>query len=80
KTQPETIAASSVQPKLDSVKSSTSASTVPQPMPMHKSITHDTTSGMLIKTNHCQNNTQQLMFTVVFTLTNQTNDERKVLK
>ncbi|CAF1336350.1 unnamed protein product [Rotaria sordida] len=74
KTQPETIAAPSVQPKLNSVKNGTSASTVPKPMPMHKSITHDTTSGMLIKTNHCQNNTQQLMFTVVFTLTNQTND------
>ncbi|CAF1201348.1 unnamed protein product [Rotaria sordida] len=66
KTQSETIVAS-VQPKLDSVKSGTSASTVPKPMPMHKTIAHDAKSGMLIKTNHCQNNTQQLMFTVVFT-------------
>ncbi|CAF1216229.1 unnamed protein product [Rotaria sordida] len=44
KTQPETIAVSSVQPKLDSVKIGSSNSTVPKPMAMHKTITHHATS------------------------------------
>jgi len=58
KQQPEAIVASSVQPKLDSVKIGASASTVPKPMAMHKTITHHATSGMLIKTSQCQNNTR----------------------